>query len=373
MAIQDLTPQLRTRLSRIERIVGVFILAATLMMLVGLFLFLRQTAENKGWFVLKAPYYTYLRSGTGIHVGDKVKLMGFDVGEVTEVKAMPPEGEYDVFIAFVVLGEYHGYIWSESTVDVKSAGLLGNRYLEVVKGSASTKRVKQYASFKVNSENDITEVLTDKEGHYKPFKKKDKSCAYYIPSVEPPELSSQMDAIVQQAKDALPQVLALTNFLTRVMSNTAEATERINRVLVQVEPIVQDLAVISGQLKNPKGSLGEWLIPTNMNVQLTSVLSSANQTLISANGTLTNANAQMTKLSGEVDASLENLSQITAALRRQVEGNTNVLTDVSRLIVDTDNLIQGLKRHWLLRSAFRGTNSPDASRAPLRPQDPRRR
>ena len=32
MALQDLTPQLRTRLSRLERIVGIFVAIATLLM-----------------------------------------------------------------------------------------------------------------------------------------------------------------------------------------------------------------------------------------------------------------------------------------------------------------------------------------------------
>ena len=49
--------------------------------------------------------------------------------------------------------------------------------------------------------------------------------------------------------------------------------------------------------------------------------------------------------------------------------NTNILGEISRAIVNADSFVQGLKRHWLLRSAFRtkDTNAPPAALlAPLR-------
>ena len=372
MPIQDLTPQLRTRLNRFERIVGIFIMAATLMMVIGLFLYLRETAKRKGWFVLKAPYYTYLRSGSGIQVGDKVKLMGFDAGEITAVTAMPPGNEYDVYVSFVVLGEYHGYVWSDSVVKVKSAGLLGNRYLEVIKGDASGKHGKVYATYVSKDGKGIDEMWDPTAKSYKPFPKNDKKAQYYVPAEEPPELASQMDAIVQQAKDALPHVLALTNLLTRVMANTADATDRLNGLLSDAKPIVANLTIISDHLKHPQGSLGEWLIPTNVNRQLSETLTNANTTLLSANSTLTNANLQLTEVATSLDEALDNLAKITGNLRAQVDQNTNIVKEVSQLIVDTDNLVRGLKRHWLLRSAFKGEKTPGSNQAPLRPMNLRR-
>jgi len=39
--------------------------------------------------------------------------------------------------------------------------------------------------------------------------------------------------------------------------------------------------------------------------------------------------------------------------------NSNILSGISTMVVDTDDLVQGLKRHWLLRSAFKKkTNKP---------------
>ena len=52
-----------------------------------------------------------------------------------------------------------------------------------------------------------------------------------------------------------------------------------------------------------------------------------------------------------------NLADITGELSKQVRGNTNLVGGLYKTIVDADDMMQGLKRHWLLRSAFK-TNQP---------------
>ena len=90
MALQDLTPQLRTRLSRMERAVGWFVILATLLLAFGFGYYVYHTAERKGWFLIKAPYYTYTDRATGLKVGDPVQMMGFDVGQITRMTPSRP-------------------------------------------------------------------------------------------------------------------------------------------------------------------------------------------------------------------------------------------------------------------------------------------
>ena len=80
MALQDLTPQLRTRLNRMERAVGWFVFLATALLLFGFGYYIYHTAERKGWFMIKAPFHTYVQSSAGLNVGDPVYMMGFPVG-----------------------------------------------------------------------------------------------------------------------------------------------------------------------------------------------------------------------------------------------------------------------------------------------------
>src|SRR5215467_3381670 len=99
MALQDLTPQLRTRLSRMERAVGWFVLLALALLAFGFVYYIHTLAQNKGWFKAKATYFTFADRATGLKIGDPVKLMGFDVGQITDITAQPANDfAYNVYV-----------------------------------------------------------------------------------------------------------------------------------------------------------------------------------------------------------------------------------------------------------------------------------
>jgi len=356
MAVQDLTPQLRTRLSRLEKVVGWFVTIATILLFAGLALYVYKLAEGKGWFKTKAPYFAYLKTGMGVKPGDKVRLMGFEAGEITRVDAEAPESGENVYVEFQIFEPYYGYIWDDSHVIVRSAGLLGARYLEVTKGGTSG-LTNLHATFKAEGKRLVAawsrETLEFTNWHG--------SGPYWLPVVEPPELSSQLDQTVAMLKVSLTNILQLTNALTKTLTNAAEATENLNDLLREAKPLVRNVTQITENLKEPRGSLGEWVIPVAMNYQLTSLLTNANFTVGNVNSTVTNANTNLVTVFANVNDALAHLAGITSNLHAQVERNNNMVTSITRLIVDTDDMVQGLKRHWLLRSAFKdkgGEKSP---------------
>src|SRR5687768_16545470 len=135
--VQDLTPQLRTRLSRVERVVGVFVSVATLLLLAGFAYYVYHTGVRKGWWTFKARYYTEVDSGAGLAVGGDVRLLGFRVGRITEVEANPPFSPKAVHVAFYVLHPYEGYIWTDSRANVAAGDFLGGRIIEITPGGSS--------------------------------------------------------------------------------------------------------------------------------------------------------------------------------------------------------------------------------------------
>ncbi len=360
MALQDLTPQLRTRLSKVERVVGWFVIVAALLLLIGFAYYVYHTAERKGWFLTKVPYYTFVHSAAGMKEGDPVKLMGFNVGEITKIEAQPPNDPlFNVFIAFRIRSPYYGYLWVDSKVRIASSDLLGNRYLEVTKGidGHPTYREETRKLFKFWDRKVITGIW-DIPGQYRPISEKPKG--YWLLAEESPALSERLDALAKKIETALPNILNLTNQLVSVLSNGTELTVNLDHLISETRPVMTNLAVISAQIRDPRGSLGEWLIPTNLQQQL-------QQTLASANTTLTNTDANLTALAEKLDLSLINLANLTSNLNSQVQANTNILGELSNAIVHTDELVQGLKRHWLLRSAFRSSTN----RPPQRPVEPK--
>jgi ABC-type transporter Mla subunit MlaD len=383
MALQDLTPQLRTRLSRMERAVGWFVLIATALLLFGFGYYIYNTAQRKGWFTAKFLYQTGLNNAAGLKEGNNVMLMGKPVGQITEIVPNAPDAYYGMTVYFYVLKPNYGYIWDDSRVKV-SSDFLGNRFLEITKGKAGVptidegtnkvararlmhkpvKELRKAVIAKLNKEDPnlaqsdsytynskVTQLLTD-EITASPAKYYGSlTDVYWLEPDESPALNERLERVANQVEEALPNILNLTNQLYAVLSNSAILTAHLDEVAASAKPAVSNLALVTAQLNQP-GALGEWLLPTNINQKLDSVLGGADSTLASANSNLV-------MLAQQLAQSLENLSQITSNLNGQVQANTNILSSVSKAVVDADNLVQGLKRHWLLRSAFKKENAAE--------------
>jgi len=322
MALQDLTPQLRTRLRRVEKIVGVFVLLAALVLVVGFAYYLYHTAQRKGWLIPKCPYFTFVESGEGLKVGDPVVLMGFEVGNITVITAQPPGSYNKVYLGMEIRSPYYGYIWSDSKARVEAAGLLGNRMLEITPGVSGEPTVHEVGGI-------ITELRV-RSGNYVPIARIRKGA--YIDPEEEPSLSDRAQKLVGTIEKALPNILSLTNQIYTVLTNTAQLTATANQVMADTHPLVTNLTAITDNLRDPHGSLGEWAIPNDVHTNLAALTASLNDTIL-------------------------NLAAITSNLNSQVEANDKMLSQISRLVVNTDNLVQGLKRHWLLRGVFEKMNS----------------
>jgi len=141
--------------------------------------------------------------------------------------------------------------------------------------------------------------------------------------------------------------------LTGILSNSSRLLAQMSGTVDQTRPVLSNLTAITGFLTNSHGALGEWLIPTNVNQHLETALAAAHSTLATADTNIASVAAGLTQ-------TLEHLANLTSNLNAQVQANDKILAQISSAVVHADDLMQGLKRHWLLRSAFKekGTNSP---------------
>lgn len=387
MALNDLTPQLRTRLSRVERAVGWFVFLAAALLVCGFAYYIYHTAERKGWFTPKFKYQTSLNNAAGIKVGDPIKLMGNPAGEITDIIPNEPDAYYGVTINFTVRKPHYGYIWDDSVVKV-SSDFLGNRFLEITKGKSGVptileatnrvpKELLQWKAMKAIRNTVLAETraanpdLERSNGEKFDWIMKDTlsrrvaadhancytnlSETYWIPPQETAALNERLERVASQIEQAMPNILALTNKITALLDNSVRLTSNLNAVAVNVPPVIANINDLAAQLRGP-GALGNWALTTNMNAHLAAALARVDSALATVD----------TKLPATIESinrALDNLAGITANLRAQVDANTNLVTHVSQTIIDTDDMVLGLKRHWLLRSAFKTpkTNAPPAA------------
>jgi ABC-type transporter Mla subunit MlaD len=384
MALQDLTPQLRTRLSRMERAVGWFVMLATALLLFGFGYYIYKTAARKGWFRPKFEYQTSLNDASGLKVGDPVKLMGDRAGEITDIILNEPNAYYGLTIKFTILKPHYSYIWDDSRVVIAS-DLLGNRVLQITKGVSGIPTIlettnktplaflnwnvvgparKQIQGELTKSNADMARTnsggfewlvqdglknmaMANSNTFYTNL-----TASYWISPNESPSLQDRLQKVVDQVEAALPNILNLTNQLATTLVSATTLTSNLNTVAISAQPAVSNLTVLTSEINRP-GALGEWLLPTNVNEKLDALMGSADVAVGSLNTNLVSLNL-----------TLLNLADLTSNLNQQVQLNTNILSNVSKAVVDADDLVQGLKHHWLLRSAFKKekTNAPPAKR-----------
>lgn len=398
-----------------ERAVGWFVLLAVGLLLFGFGYYLYNTAERKGWFRTKAPYYTYTVSTSGLKVGDPVTLMGLGIGQITRMEPMPPENwEHNMYVEFEIRSPYFGYIWTEgSRAEVASAGLLGSRSLEVTKGTngyptyvfhplswftlsaaramvGSTNWVLAQEILPPGSTNPIARafkpltdpaaiaqagfsnlLMMDKSvtqklmtGIWNPYKHSyegyEKGKVYELESAESPPVSEQLQTMIAEVQRMLPNVFNLTNYLQGVLTNSVELTSNLNVVALSARPAVSNLTAVLSQLNRP-GALGEWLLSENARRELEGFLGNAN-------GTLTNANTNLFTLVSNLNVSLDNLAGMTGNLRDQVASNPTVVRGMADAIVHADQLVQGLKQFWMFRNLFPAPASSGTTNGPAPPK-----
>ena len=261
----------------------------------------------------RCPYHTFVQSADGLEVGDPVQMMGFDIGELTVIEAQPPSSYYHVFIGIEIKRPYYGYIWTDSKIKVTTAGLLGRRQLEIIKGETGGPTVfEKY--------NRISKVVIDGKSVALAHAPK----GPFLPPEESPSVTERAEKLLGQVETALPNVLAVTNRINAVLDNSAALTSNANQLVSEVRPAA-----------------------SNVTARLDTALVAADTNLVI--------------LAGNLNNTLLNLADITSNLNSQVQSNDQMLSSISKLVIDTDNLVQGLKKHWLLRGVFQkmnATNSP---------------
>jgi uncharacterized phage infection (PIP) family protein YhgE len=199
-------------------------------------------------------------------------------------------------------------------------------------------------------------VFDDTVGHYVEVARDSKG--YYLRPDESPALSDRIERVVNTVEGALPNILQLTNRLTEALTNLAAAAARAEQLVAGAQPTLSNLDTITTQLRDPDGSLGQWLIPPELREQLDQTLEAARSSLQTAQATVQTAQTNLTPLASSLLLSLENLALMTSNLNSQVEANQFILSDLSDLVRHTDQAVQGLKRHWLLKGAFTSETNP---------------
>ncbi|MEE8315984.1 MAG: MlaD family protein [Syntrophobacteria bacterium] len=147
---------MRLQYSTMERMTGAFIL---LTLIVFLFT-VAVVGRGKNWFRKHVVYYTTFEEGYNLVSGSRVKLLGTDIGSVTDVQLTKGN---KVKVEVKVLAEYASRIRANSVATVESPTVIGSEYINIRPGTSKAAAIPPEGLIPTKEKKKFTEYLEEYE------------------------------------------------------------------------------------------------------------------------------------------------------------------------------------------------------------------
>ncbi|MGB6929430.1 MAG: MlaD family protein [Syntrophobacteria bacterium] len=147
---------MRLQYSTMERMTGAFIL---LTLIVFLFT-VAVVGRGKNWFRKHVVYYTAFEEGYNLVSGSRVKLLGTDIGSVTDVLLTTGN---KVKVQVKVLAEYASRIRANSVATVESPTVIGSEYINIRPGTSKAAVIPPEGMIPTKEKKKFTEYLEQYE------------------------------------------------------------------------------------------------------------------------------------------------------------------------------------------------------------------
>ena len=147
---------MKLQYSTMERMTGAFIL---LTLIVFLFT-VAVVGRGKNWFRKHVVYYTTFEEGYNLVSGSRVKLLGTDIGSVTDVSLTK---DNKVKVQVKVLTEYSSRIRTNSVATVESPTVIGSEYINIRPGTSKAAVIPPEGLIPSKEKKKLTEYLEQYE------------------------------------------------------------------------------------------------------------------------------------------------------------------------------------------------------------------
>jgi phospholipid/cholesterol/gamma-HCH transport system substrate-binding protein len=286
---------------------GVFVISALLLFGAGLFLI----GDRQSAFSRHHDFYTEMSNVNGLAPGSKVRVSGFDGGEVTSLQIPDrPSGKFRIKLH--VDKKLNQLIREDSVVSVESEGIVGDKFLLIHDGSDQSPEAKSGDTLPSKEPVEISAMLEKVNGIMDQARGVIDQASATVGDVHI-KLNLALDntnGILADARNGKGTVGMLLNDqvtadqVKQVVANADQASANLNQASVQAKQIVADV-----QSRN---------LPEKMNDTLINLRHASAQ----VNDTLTEALGPDhfgTDAGGNIRDSLSNVNQATSNLADDTE------------------------------------------------------
>jgi phospholipid/cholesterol/gamma-HCH transport system substrate-binding protein len=266
----------RKRIAWAELRVGVLVLASFTILTLAIILI----SGKAGFFTPTYNLRTYLASASGLRKGSLVWVAGIEVGNVRDVNiSLSSDPSRAVEVTMRINQAFQHAIREDSKASLGSIGLLGDKYIDISRGSDALPTIPPNGEIKGSSEADIRKVIQNSNDLVANFgslvdkvdsitTKIDQGQGTVGKFINDPSLYNKLNATIEQAGEIVSKVRSGEGAIGKLV-NDPELYDHVNRTLARVDDITTKID--SGQ-----GTLGKLIKDPSVYNQTNALLGKIN-------------------------------------------------------------------------------------------------
>jgi len=293
----------------VNEIVGVFVLLVVALLVAAVVL----AGRAQGWFEpVHRLHIDFPPEGSlNLQQGSPVQILGATVGGVESIIA-----DEDGFMTAIITvkGDFFQYVRTDSRVIVKKKfGVAGDAYIDITKGTGPA--LPHGAGLVATKDIDLVVLVQN---------------------------------LVTQVSDA---VLPLIESVRKAVDETAGLLGDVRSVDMPVQKLLSNIESITARINRGEGPAGRIVSDEEMAKQIDALVAQVREAM-----------AQLQAILADVQKTAAELPPMAKTVGGEVQSIPGTVALTQETIRETEKLIEGLQRHWLLRKYI-----PQPASTPLIP------
>jgi phospholipid/cholesterol/gamma-HCH transport system substrate-binding protein len=309
-------------MSRMSVVVGAFMVGGILLFAGGLFLIGDRRLLFARQFELNATFGKV----TGLQVGGKVRLAGFDAGEVLEI-GIPSRPSDPFRVRMRVREDLHQLVRTDSTCGLQTDGIVGSTFVQITKGTDQAPVVPAGALINGVDPIDFADVIREGRETFRTVSRE-------IIDLKG-DVSLAIGAVAQTAQSANGLIASVGEEIRGVSKSGTAALEEVQQVLANAGDVVEGV-------KSGRGTVGQLMTDDALYKRLTGLGSESEQT--------------MRNIREATDRGRAILADFTAQNgqgQQMMQTMRDILGQTGEIVSDLADSTEALKRNFLFRGFFR--------------------
>ena len=301
-----------------ERLVGVFVLAAILL----LFLLLAFNRQTKDFFEPKFTLHSVITDAQGVTEDTPVMVYGLQVGKVTKLSL---SNDNRIAVTMEIQERFHRLIRTDSTAEISKLSVIGNAAISIKAGSTDKPMIPSDGELELSQPMSVDQMM------------------------------AQVQPVLADVKSTLSQINQLTHSIS---------PEDLSTIMHNMAALTGNLKVITNQFASPEGS-------ANLNAalqNLTGTLKQAQERLAELQPLIKNANAASADLPGlmaQTHTLVTQLNTTMGTVNAQLQALPDLVGRTREVLDETDATLRAVDNTWPISSSV--AKKPTTTLTPVQP------